>query len=185
MEGVGIAYVFCALLYMMACIMDGPDVKPLWKKLLGLKLAKVADYYYPIDYCNRDKCFYPKRYRTALKSVRELKEELKQLKVYRRPNISVTTSDNVRLESNIEIPEWEVMNSECESKRLMAQGFPAHLLPSHLNLNFIIENAKRNCVKGIEKTIEENNLVNIEVDKESRYPAIHVRGWLYVGRKRA
>lgn len=66
----------------------------------------------------------------------------------------------------------------------MDQGFPVHLLAPYLNTNFIVDNAKRNCVKEIEKTIEENNLVNIEVDKESRYPAIIVRGWLYVGRKR-
>lgn len=178
-------YILFVIFYTIACIMYGPDVKPLWKKWLGVKLADVANYYYPIDYCNRDKCFYPKRYRNALKSIRELKEELEKLKKYRRPNIQVTTFDNVRLESNIEIPEWEVMNSECESKRLMSQVFPAHLLPPHLNLNFIIENAKRNCVKGIEKTIEDNNLVNIEVDKESHYPAIIIRGWLYVGRKRA
>jgi len=31
------------LLYMTACIMDGPDVKPLWRRWLGGKLERWAD----------------------------------------------------------------------------------------------------------------------------------------------
>lgn len=41
------------VLYTLACIADGPDVKPLWKKWLGGKLERMANKYYPIQYIQR------------------------------------------------------------------------------------------------------------------------------------
>ena len=41
------------LLYTLACIADGQDVKPKWKKWLGGKLEKMANKYYPIQYVQR------------------------------------------------------------------------------------------------------------------------------------
>lgn len=38
------------VLYTLACIADGPDVKPVWKKWLGKRLEKMANRYYPIQY---------------------------------------------------------------------------------------------------------------------------------------
>lgn len=38
------------VLYTLACIADGPDVKPKWKKWLGKKLEKMANRCYPIQY---------------------------------------------------------------------------------------------------------------------------------------
>ena len=41
------------VLYTLACIADGPDVKPIWKKWLGKRLEKMANKYYPIQYVQR------------------------------------------------------------------------------------------------------------------------------------
>lgn len=41
------------VLYTLACIADGPDVKPVWKKWLGKRLEKMANRYYPIQYVQR------------------------------------------------------------------------------------------------------------------------------------
>lgn len=41
------------VLYTLACIADGPDVKPKWKKWLRKKLEKMANRYYPIQYVQR------------------------------------------------------------------------------------------------------------------------------------
>lgn len=35
------------ILYTIACCMDGPDLKPLWKKWLGKKLYHKAKYFWP------------------------------------------------------------------------------------------------------------------------------------------
>jgi len=42
-------YLFFTLfiLYTIACCMDGPDLKPLWKKWLGKKLYHKAKYFWP------------------------------------------------------------------------------------------------------------------------------------------
>ena len=41
------------VLYTLACIADGPDVKPIWKKWLGKRLERMANKYYPIQYVQR------------------------------------------------------------------------------------------------------------------------------------
>ena len=35
------------ILYTIACCMDGPDLKPIWKKWLGKKLYHKAEYFWP------------------------------------------------------------------------------------------------------------------------------------------
>ena len=44
------------ILYTLACIADGQDVKPIWKRWLGGKLEQYADRLKPIDYCIHNKC---------------------------------------------------------------------------------------------------------------------------------
>lgn len=45
LTSIGIAYIVCGFLYLIACVMDGPDVKPLWKKWMGFKFYGFAKYY--------------------------------------------------------------------------------------------------------------------------------------------
>lgn len=181
MTSIGIAYIVCGIVYLIACIMDGQDVKPLWKKWLGVKLANVADYYYPIDYCNRDKCFYPKRYRTALKNNRELRGQLQLLQTRANIPLQQTTFDAVRIESNICIGEDEVFRANSETEMARRYGYP---IPARRTVDGLVENGRQNILDAICTTIKKENVVNIDIDKESRYPAILMRGWLYVGRKR-
>jgi hypothetical protein len=55
---IAITYITLAILYTIACVMDGPDVKPLWKRWLGSKLEAQANKLKPINYCNRADCLY-------------------------------------------------------------------------------------------------------------------------------
>lgn len=50
------------VLYTLACIADGPDVKPLWKRWLGWKLERWANGLKPIDYCQKVSCKYYQEY---------------------------------------------------------------------------------------------------------------------------
>ena len=64
---IAIIYITLGVLYTVACVMDGQDVKPLWKRWLGKKLESYANKLKPIDYCNKRECtffqqeFYPTR----------------------------------------------------------------------------------------------------------------------------
>lgn len=53
MSVLGTAYTICGIIFLMACVMDGQDVKPLWKKNVGNRLEKLSNYFYPIEYITR------------------------------------------------------------------------------------------------------------------------------------
>lgn len=55
---IAITYITLAILYTIACVMDGSDVKPLWKRWLGSNLETQANKLKPINYCNRADCLY-------------------------------------------------------------------------------------------------------------------------------
>ena len=55
MIGFGITYIVCGILYTIACVMDGQDVKPLWNRWAGKKLEKAANYFSPIKYVTETK----------------------------------------------------------------------------------------------------------------------------------
>lgn len=182
---IAITYITLGILYTIACVMDGSDVKPLWKKWLGVKLAALADYYDP-EFCRKvDKCPYPKKYLAAKEDIRLLKAELNSYR--NKPCIPLelqeTRFDNVKLESNICISESDVFEAMREMEMARMYGI-SHMIPAWRIVDGLVERCKQNVVNGIFETIKRENLVNIEVDKESRRPAIIVRGWLYVGRKR-
>lgn len=185
MEGVGIAYVLCALLYMMACIMDGPDVKPLWKKWVGVKLSDLANYFDP-EFCRKvNTCPYPKKYIAAKEYIRLLKHELQLFHTRTKIPLQETRFDAVRIESNpVEITEDELFHA-YESERFARERGYEHLIPKWETVDGIVSIAKENVAKSILDAIKQNEFINIEVVKDSYRQSIVVRGWLDVGRKRA
>lgn len=148
--------IFLFILYTLACIADGQDVKPLWKRWLGRKLEKMADSLHPIDYCIPSVC----------------KHRLRS----RIPDIHPTTFDSARIEKNVMISEYQLAQAAIRAN--FGEPFPEY------EYTKLIEDGKRVCIREIEKVIEEYNLVNIVIDSDSDRPNIIIRGWLIVGRKR-
>lgn len=187
---IGIAYFVCGFIYLIACIMDGQDLKPLWKKWLGLKLADIADLYYPIDYCIMPKCKYYNGLKKAKKEIKGLrndlsvtKRELVRLKLDRIDR-QYATFDSVRIESEpYIITEDEVFRAYRNEEQARNRGY-SHLLPPWETIEGLKACTKERIIKNIYETIKRNEFVNIDIDTESRYPAIIMRGWLYVGRKK-
>ena len=58
METIATTYIICGVLYIIACVMDGQDVKPLWKKWVSRRLEKSANYFFPIKYVTETKYKY-------------------------------------------------------------------------------------------------------------------------------
>ena len=183
MEGVGIAYLFCALLYLVACIMDGPDVKHLWKKWLGLKLADAALHFYPIHYCKIEHCIYPKKCREASDEIADLKKCIDSFLSMRNRPLEVTKYDMVKIESEpYLISEDQLFRAHRMQHEAKIRG-EEFLLPYHETVDGLISLAKESVVRNILQTIKNGEFVQINVDDTSRYPEIIVNGFAYVGNK--
>lgn len=141
------------LLYMAACIMDGPDMKPLWKKALGAKLEKWADELKPINYCNHLCCKY------------YLNAQQPQLRC-------------VMLEKNVMVGENELM----EAMRNEQMAKHKHLyLPKVHTVDGVLDNAKRQIVRSLLQTAE--SYIVIDERRNECFNEIYLCGSLYVGNK--
>lgn len=161
MGTLGILYLVFGILYLLACIADGQDVKPIWKRWLGGKLERYADRLKPIDYCNRFCCMY---YQEANS----------------RRNTVMMPRNSVRIEGHVLIGESEVFDAHIREERMRRNG-RADLIPAIGGINELVERAKKSCVREILHEIEKNNLIDIRVNTESRFPEITVDGYVYVG----
>lgn len=143
------------ILYTLACIADGQDVKPIWKRWLGGKLEQYADRLKPIDYCIHSKC---KFYIDSLKP------------------IYMPYGD--KLQKNIAISERELL--DLKMMEHSAMNMYHRPIDPHMTVNGRIDGIKRMCVNAILKSAEQ--YIKVEVDKEIDYPNIVVRGCLYVSK---
>lgn len=154
----GTIYIVLGVLYMVACIMDGQDVKPLWKKALGKRLEKVSNYFYPIEYVTRT-------------------EYLPSQPIY----IKEATFDAVKVESRIMIGEGEVYEARKQEEMARQHGYP-HLVSRWKTVPFMVEEAKKRCLQELFEQAKQG--VTLAVDEESHWPGIIVSGSMYVGVKR-
>ena len=144
------------VLYMTACIMDGPDVKPLWKRWFGSKLESYADRLKPINYCNTGKCKFA-----------QIAFE------HSRQNTRLIACERC-------IKESEFMRAMSDEQFARRYHYP--IPPSH-TVDGLVENAKREIVRSLLSTAE--SYINIEVHKEEHFPTIYVYGSMYVGKNKS
>ena len=178
---IAIIYITLGILYMLACVADGQDVKPLWKRWLGLKLADIADGFYPIDYCHRDTCKYYKGLRKAQKDVRELKHRLDVFQTARPIPVQQSYLALDKIESRMMISEGDMFRARCREREAEIVGMPKHMLPKWETVDGIVDDVKRRCADSVLETAKTR--IALEVEKERFYPAIAITGTLYVGRK--
>lgn len=154
MGTLGTLYIVCGILYTIACVMDGQDMKPLWKKWLGCKLEKMANYYHPINYGRNTEV------------------------VPFMPYVEVTSCDIKKLEDNFVLSEFDLFNAY----RLEEKASEGRLCMRHtMTVDGIVSRVKEKCVQSVLERAK--SFISIEEDRESRYPNIVVRARLYVGNK--
>lgn len=153
---IAIIYITLGVLYTVACVMDGPDVKPLWKRWLGSKLESYANKLKPINYCNTGKCKFAQ---IAFEHSRQ----------------------NTRLIACVRcIKESELMRAMSDEQFARRYHYP--IPPSH-TVDGLVENARREIVRSLLSTAE--SYINIEVHKEEHFPTIYVYGSMYVGKNKS
>ena len=142
----GIIYIILSVVYIICCILDGPDLKPIWKKYVGIKLYNIHKKFYdatPIPICP-PLPFEPIR-------------------------IETSTFDAIDIRCREKISEWHLM----EYSKMYGN-----------DIDNVISNSINRIYKGIFEQIKNNNLIDIEIDKENDYPNIIITGNLKVGQKR-
>jgi hypothetical protein len=105
--------------------MDGPDVKPLWKRWLGSKLESYASKLKPIDYCNRHEC---KFFQQGFAPTRLIAVEHK-------------------------IGEDELMQA-MRDEQFAKHSRYRYPLPKSRTVDGLVENAKREIVRSLLSTAE-------------------------------
>lgn len=160
MTTIGTIYIACGILYAIACVMDGQDVKPQWKKWVGKKLEKAANYFFPINYV------------TKTKVVKEY-VPLPSPTPFERCDYDHLTFDAVKVASRAIITESDLMTA------MWHMPYPKSDIA-----NVLINENKSKCLNAIFRQIAAEDVVNFEVDRETARPNIIVRAWMYVGKKR-
>lgn len=175
------------ILYTIACIMDGQDVKPLWKKWLGCKLEIMANELKPIRYCNYNLCGFYKDAVYTLPMVREQYQQLlKNISMMNaldaRPKIFISDYDIKNIEQGFILGESELYEARMHEEMANRHGIPSWEIPCDMTVDGIVTNAKNRCLLSIIDSAKQ--FVTIEEDRESHFPDIIVRGTLHVGVKR-
>jgi hypothetical protein len=145
--------------------MDGPDLKPRWKKWLGMKLEGYANELKPIDYCLRGKCrFYNIATMNALNST---------------PCLVVSDYDIKKIEQAFLLSDGELFEARMHEDMARRSGM---FLPPMMTVDGIVARTKEKCLYSVIDAVKP--FVTIEEDRESNYPEIIVRGSIHVGVKR-
>ena len=184
----GMTLFFLFVLYTIACCMDGPDLKPLWKRWLGKKLEGYADSLCPIDYCVIGKCKFYKvasiDYARTLMEYGRLKREFDAFKknVLSVPPVEVSYHDIKRIEETFILRERDLYEARMNEEMAERSGIPSWQIPHSMTVDGFVNRIKEACRCKILDSAKQ--FITIEEDRESCYPEIIVRGRLNIGVKR-
>lgn len=164
MGTIGIIYIVLGVLYTIACCMDGPDLKPRWKRWLGAKLEAKANSLLPINYCDKGSCKYYLQWMPPHQKL---------------PPIEVHTFNTNRIEHKVMISESQLMEARYQEDMARRHGM---LLPKRMTVEGIIDEAKQLCVRKMLDSVMP--YIEFDVRDGEWKPEIIVSGSIVVGKER-
>lgn len=159
------------VMYTLACIADGPDVKPLWKQWLGVKLLKLSRKYIKVYECvSPYNCGFIKHEQRKIDTLEQ--RLIQQDNIAQELHKRLYEMQAMRADGIIQVRKHDVVISEGElisahHRALAFGGDPAKEL---------IDRAKEVCIDSIIKPLKDQVVVN--VDTESMFPDTVVKGML-------
>ena len=156
------------VLYMGACIADGHDVKPLWKRWLGTKLEQKANQLKPINYCRPYDC--------------DLLEKACRPKHEFRVPVQVSTIEHHTIEHIVRIDEGQMFDVYMRRQMMERAGVPAWQMSRYESIEGMIDEAKHRCMNAVLDTAKQ--FVDIQVINDEHRMEYVVVGKLEVGTKR-
>lgn len=158
---IAITYITLAILYTIACVMDGSDVKPLWKRWLGSNLEAQANKLKPINYCNRADCLYYLNWTPPQK----------------HGHIQVDTFDRKHIEQVVLIGEDDLFRAAIRDGYCGGRSYG-----KSYEKELLIENAKEVCFDKLMEACKP--FVEFKIMADEWKPGIHVCGAIEVGAKK-
>lgn len=122
------------ILYTLACIADGPDVKPILKVKIGSYLHRKADKFYHAHYCKPDDCIF------VYRSIQSAKQEA-------MADIEITNYDTELIRHTVKLDEEQV-----------------YMLRNNLSSINLIDEAKHICSNAILHAIKRRIKFDINED---------------------
>ena len=122
------------ILYTLACIADGPDVKPILNRKVGSYLHNKADKFYHAHYCKPDNCIF------VYKSMQSVKQEA-------MANVTITNYDTELIRHTVKLDEEQV-----------------YMLRNNLSSINLIDEAKHICSSAILHDIKRRIKFDINED---------------------
>lgn len=176
-----LVFMTTVVLYTVASCMDGPDLKPRWKKWLGMKLEGYANELKPIDYCLRDRCkFYNKATYDLpmyIKQYEKLIHNIAKMNALNSsPCVFISNYDVKKIEKAFRLSENELFEARMQEEWARQGG---RMVPSFLTVDGIVARYKEFCVKSVLDAVKP--FITIEEDRKIHYPDIMIRGNIYVG----
>lgn len=163
---IAVIYITLGVLYTIACVLDGQDVKPLWKRWLGSKLENYADKLKPINYCKMYHCMY---YQRAMQAEREAKVQ-ERLAAMGADNTTLRISSErgtpLTVAKNVCVSEFDVMD--------------AHRRYGTSAKSVLVYQAKQHIVRCIAAAIEKHNMVHFDIREDDFRRDTYVNGELTV-----
>ena len=147
------------VLYTIACCMDGPDLKPLWKRWLGMKLEAKANSLHPINYCNKGDCQYFLQWMPPQKPI----------------PVEVHQYGMKRIAHDVHINESQLMRARYHEEMARAHNIP---LPQFQTVEGLVNDAKELCARMLLDSILP--YINFKVTNGDWRPEIIVSGSIEV-----
>lgn len=123
------------VLYTIACCLDGPDLKPKWKRWLGAKLEQKANELKPIKYCRPYDC--DKFEKAMAHPLRELAP------------VQVSTVKLHQIEHSMRIGEDVLYELHMRQEMLERSGIPSWQIPRCDTIDEVIDKAKVSCMNAV------------------------------------
>lgn len=141
------------IIYTLACITDGPDIKPIFNRKIGTYLHKKADKFYHAHYCKPDDCIF------VYKSIQSAKQKA-------MADIEITNYDTELIKHTVKLDEEQVymLRNKLSNINLIDEA-------KHICSNAILHDIKRRIKFDINEDNPDSSIYvtgSIVVEKNDR-----------------
>ena len=159
------------VMYTLACVADGPDVKPLWKRWLGEKLLNASQHYIRFSICNGSRfCVHVNH---SMESVDQYKRMVDALQKHIYRMAALNPSSICVLRSSVKISESDLHDIYVRTKPMGELYFEAE---KQRAVRHAVEVCKNKILDGLSKGFA------FDVEQDERTKAITIHGSLVINR---
>lgn len=159
------------VMYTLACVADGPDVKPLWKRWFGEKLLNASQHYIRFSICNGPRfCVHVNRSMESVDQYKRMVDAL-QKQIYRMT--ALDPSSICVLRGSVKISESDLHDIYIKTKPMGELFFEAE---KQRAVRHAVEVCKNRILDRLSKGFA------FDVEQDERTKAITIHGSLVINK---